>query len=93
MARKEKQFDLNDVTLIDSERVEIDTEGEGSMGNRTRCEGFARVYHGLWDVVLYCVSSRKLQVIGSSSYRCLESSERLCKVGVVQYNTFCSVNG
>jgi hypothetical protein len=43
VSRKEKQFDLNDVTLIDSERVEIGIEGEGSMGNRTRCEGFAPV--------------------------------------------------
>ena len=26
------------MTLIDSERVESGTEGEGSMGNETRCE-------------------------------------------------------
>jgi hypothetical protein len=93
MVRKEKQFDLNDVTLIDSERVEIDTEGEGSMGNRTRCEGFARVCHRVWDVVLYCVSSRKIQAIGCSSYRCLDSSETFCEVRAVQYNTFCAMNG
>jgi hypothetical protein len=77
MLRKEKQFDLNDVTLIDSERVEIDTEGEGSMGNRTRCEGFARVCHRVLDVVLFCVSNRKVWDIGSSSHRCLDSSEVL----------------
>jgi hypothetical protein len=71
--RKEKQFDLNDLTLIDSVRVEIDTEGEGSMGNWTRCECAARVCHRVCYDALYCVSAKK---------KCVKRVRLLTGVGI-----------
>jgi hypothetical protein len=62
LVRKEKQFDLNDMTLIDSERVGIDTEGKGSMGNWNRCECAARVCQRVCGMSLYTASALEIQV-------------------------------